>query len=256
MTGEDEQLFRRAATLIILRHRVDSAPDILMAERAGSMAFAGGALVFPGGAVDAADEELARSIVGQQDEEDAAARVAAIRETLEEAGLAVGFDRPCDPAMTQKMRNALLMGISFGDMLKDFGVAINPDQLKPFARWFPQHRMRRVFDTRFYITDIRDDAAHISPDMSETQRVFWAKAKEVLAMVDKGHAKIIFPTRRNLERIAQFTNVAEAYRHVTQYPAITISPWQEMRDGVEHLCIPEAAGYPVTSEPMTEVLRG
>lgn len=51
-----------AATLVIFRDRPSLAPELLMVERAGSMAFAGGALVFPGGRVDPADRTLAEQL--------------------------------------------------------------------------------------------------------------------------------------------------------------------------------------------------
>ena len=50
---------RPAATVVIIRDRPDEAAELLMVERASTMAFAAGALVFPGGAVDPADLALA-----------------------------------------------------------------------------------------------------------------------------------------------------------------------------------------------------
>ncbi|WP_204270990.1 NUDIX domain-containing protein, partial [Escherichia coli] len=67
----------------------DGPPELLMVERAAAMSFAGGALVFPGGRVDPGDFVLAGRHAG--DVEENAARIAAIRETLEEAGVAVGL---------------------------------------------------------------------------------------------------------------------------------------------------------------------
>ena len=78
-----------AATLIVVRERSDGPPELLMVERAGGMAFAAGAWVFPGGRIDEADREFARNTALDP------AAVAAIRETLEETAVAVGL-RP-DP---------------------------------------------------------------------------------------------------------------------------------------------------------------
>ena len=50
-----------AATLILVRDSTDGAAELLMVERAEGMAFAAGALVFPGGRIDAADRDLADS---------------------------------------------------------------------------------------------------------------------------------------------------------------------------------------------------
>src|SRR5688572_11500715 len=77
-----------AATLVLVRDRADGPPELLMVERASGMAFAGGALVFPGGRIDEADRCLAAGF----GLEDGAARVAAIRETIEETAVAVGLD--------------------------------------------------------------------------------------------------------------------------------------------------------------------
>src|SRR5436305_14361549 len=73
-----------AATLILMRPAGSRAPEILMMERAQTMAFAAGALVFPGGRIDADDHASAAALA--PDLSDAAARIAAIRETIEETG--------------------------------------------------------------------------------------------------------------------------------------------------------------------------
>ncbi|MBU6207671.1 MAG: NUDIX domain-containing protein, partial [Alphaproteobacteria bacterium] len=79
-----------AATLILFDDREDADALHLMVERAASMAFAAGALVFPGGRVDDDDRAQAAHYPAL-DPVDAAARIAAIRETLEETGVAAGF---------------------------------------------------------------------------------------------------------------------------------------------------------------------
>ena len=44
-----------AATLVLFRERSAGPPELLIAQRAAGMAFAGGALVFPGGRIDPED---------------------------------------------------------------------------------------------------------------------------------------------------------------------------------------------------------
>ena len=68
-----------AATLVLWRDG-DEGPDILVVERSARMAFAAGAIVFPGGRVDPADRQMAMSL-GRAEE---AAKVTAIRGTNEE----------------------------------------------------------------------------------------------------------------------------------------------------------------------------
>ncbi|MFL6801753.1 MAG: NUDIX hydrolase, partial [Sphingomicrobium sp.] len=51
-----------AATLIVARDRAVGPPELLMVERAEGMAFAAGALVFPGGRIDEADRRLGEEL--------------------------------------------------------------------------------------------------------------------------------------------------------------------------------------------------
>jgi 8-oxo-dGTP pyrophosphatase MutT (NUDIX family) len=73
-----------AATILLLRDR-DGALDVLLAQRHSQLAFHGGAWVFPGGKIEPADRR-------DDIDDEAAARVAAAREALEEVGL-----RACPP---------------------------------------------------------------------------------------------------------------------------------------------------------------
>ncbi|EXS68109.1 hypothetical protein BF95_01270, partial [Sphingobium sp. Ant17] len=58
-----EDRSRPAATVVIVRDRADGPPDILMMERASTMAFCRGCVgLFRGGAVDAGDHDLAARI--------------------------------------------------------------------------------------------------------------------------------------------------------------------------------------------------
>ncbi|MBC7985273.1 MAG: NUDIX hydrolase, partial [Sphingomonadaceae bacterium] len=74
-----------AATLVLIRDRADAPPELLMVERAAGMAFAGGAMVFPGGRIDPGDHALAANAAlhhgGSGVPDETAARIAAIRET-------------------------------------------------------------------------------------------------------------------------------------------------------------------------------
>lgn len=244
-----------AATLVVFRPAADGgAPELLIVERARAMAFAGGALVFPGGRVDPGDRALAAALNGDPD--DMAARIAAIRETIEEAGVPVGLSALPDAATLVGLRAALHGGVALGPALAGTGLSIDPGALVPFARWCPRHAHMRIFDTRFYLAELPAGAPEPQVDATENTRVFWASAADVLAMCDRGEAAVIFPTRRNLERLAQFAGFAEAAADARVRPVRTVTPWQEERGGVAQLCIPEDLGYPVTSEPLERAMRG
>src|SRR5438128_2259688 len=120
-----------AATLVVFRDRRDGPPDLLMVERAKAMVFAGGAMVFPGGRIDPGDHALAATI-GAGD--DGAARIAAIRETIEEAGLAIGLHPAPSAATLATIRARLHRGEAFAAILADTGLTLDLDALVPFAR--------------------------------------------------------------------------------------------------------------------------
>ena len=72
----------------------------------------------------------------------------------------------------------------------------------------------------------------------------------------RGAARIIFPTRRILERLARFADFAEAAADAARHPLTTITPQVERRGDGDWLCIPEGLGYPITAERLDETLRG
>ena len=250
-----------AATLVVFRHDPAKGPDggpdgapaqILMVERSGSMSFAGGATVFPGGKVDPADIELAEHFIatGRAAGEiaDIAGRITAVRETLEETGLAVGLTGAIDAARAAAARALLLETGRLAAVLEAFDWALDLDALVPFARWWPRHRNMRVFDTRFYLADLGTGAVEVTADATENRHLFWASAAEALRLADERSIKIIFPTRRNLERLAQFSSFSSARDHALATPIVIMTPSIELRDGVRWLVIPANAGYPVDGE--------
>ncbi|PBN43887.1 NUDIX domain-containing protein [Sphingobium sp. D43FB] len=251
-----EDRSRPAATVVIVRDRADGPPDILMMERASTMAFAAGALVFPGGAVDADDHDLAARIDHGLEQDEAAARIAAIRETIEEAGLGVGLHGVVDAATVLRLRDGLREGVGLGALLDRHRLEVAFDALTPFARWHPApfDQATRIFDTRFYIARA-PDGQMATVDTTENVKLFWSGATATLAQCDAGEGKVIYPTRRNLERLALCANHAELVAHARAYPVEKVRPWQEERDGERHLCIPDHLGYPITSEPMGQVRR-
>ncbi len=256
-TGEPLVEATPAATIIVFRDAEDGGPpELLMVERSSQMVFAGGAVVFPGGRVDPDDHLLAARIDHGLDLEDAAARIAAIRETIEETGLGIGFAQTPERAALAAARAAMHAGAVFSAVCRDAGWQFDLSALTPFTRWRPPFNERRVFDTRFYLArcDVHDHIVEV--DATENRHLFWATAAQALALADEGKLKLIFPTRRNMERLALFGSHAEAVEQASRFSARMIMPFIEDRDGTPHLCIPDDLGYPVTSEPLGTSMRG
>lgn len=241
-----------AATLIVMRDRAGAPPDLLMVERSAGMAFAGGAMVFPGGRIDRADDAASAAF----DLPDAAARIAAIRETIEESSVAIGLSPTPDPALTAALARALHDGAAFADLLAAHGLLLDLNQLTPFARWKPAFHQARIFDTLFFVAEAPPGEWIPAPQPSECEAVIWIGAAALLERIALGRATAIFPTIRNLERLAQYATVAEARAGALAYPIDLITPWVEEVDGTQYLRIPDGLGYPVTREPLETVRRG
>ena len=245
-----------AATLVIMRPSENGGADeILMVKRSTTMAFAAGAVVFPGGRVDPDDYLVACQHGFGVDDADGAGRVAALRETLEETGLAVGWPGLAEDDVAG-VRQALLAGTLLSDILAARGDRIALESFIPFARWCPNFKEARTFDTRFYAVAAPPHGHELTVEEAEHSHIFWASAQDTLAMADRGDVSVIFPTRRNLERLAQVPDFMSFSAHSGQYPVELITPWVEERDGATHLCIPAHLGYPVTSESFDRVRRG
>lgn len=242
-----------AATLILVRERDGSAPEILMVERAAGMAFAGGAMVFPGGRIDEADRTLAADLgLGEQ----GAAAVASIRETIEETAVPAALAPLPDAALAEKLQQALVDGEDFGSCLRRAGLRIEADQLSPFARWVPKFHAVRRFDTLFFLAQQPPGDWQPRAIAGENSSAFWISAAEALQRDRSGQARLIFPTRRNLERLARHSGFAEMVADARAYPLTPITPWVEEHGGEKFITIPSDLGYPVTRERLEGLWRG
>lgn len=148
----DKSKLRDAATLIILRDR-NTAPRVLMGQRGAGAAFMPNKFVFPGGAVDPADENLPVRPVTEpcrsrlMEDSIRAPEVlaaAAIRELWEETGLTLGrVDAWPDPP--QGWRGFAANGLVPNTAALRF----------VFRAVTPKGRPRR-FDARFFLSDAAD----------------------------------------------------------------------------------------------------
>jgi 8-oxo-dGTP pyrophosphatase MutT (NUDIX family) len=239
-----------AATLVLARDAVDGL-EVLVIERAGSMGFAGGAIAFPGGKVDVADRPRLPECLGfgVLDEADALARITAARETFEETGILVSSG----PAVAADTRRELrpksdAHAIAFADLLAHIGHRIEAEEIVPFARWLPPLGLHRRYDTRFYLARMPEGEAHLA-DGSEAVHARWATPARLLGEADAGAISLLFPTRCNLARLAQFESVAGLLSDATPPPFV--------QPAIEAgwLTIPDGLGYPYVRERLEMVRR-
>lgn len=221
-----------AATVIAVRDG-DTGLEVLVQERHLETDFVGGALVFPGGRVEEGDRGLDAALWVGGDPADVGARmgtdergglgllVAAARESFEEAGLLFAVDAegrpiPADVLARPEVdaaRAALAARDDGGDLaalLRAQGLRLQLDGFHPFAWWVTPEGMHRRYDTRFFVAAVppaQVDAAR--SDHVETTSARWLTPAACLAGGEEGRFTVIFPTRKVLAELAEFTTVAE-----------------------------------------------
>lgn len=219
-----------------------------MVERAGGMAFAAGAWVFPGGRIDEADRLLGEAIGFDP------AAVAAIRETIEETAVPVGIAPTPDVDRARSLQDSLVADTPFADLLH--ALKLDAAALTPFARWVPKFHAVRRFDTVFYAARCPNGEWEPRIIEGECTAAAWLTAAEVLDRDQRGEARLIFPTRRNLERLAQHSSFEEIRADALAHLIEPVTPWVEEREGERFITIPDHLGYPVTQEKLDGLWRG
>lgn len=251
MSGTDAPI-RPASTVILVR----DAPDlrVLMVRRHSAMAFGADAWVFPGGKVSAADG-------GAGPEPDAHFRLAAVRETFEETGLLLA--RRADGAPASVADCAALQPMRarveaephlFAPMLAEAELAPALDWLTPFAHWITPAFEARRFDTRFYLAAAPPEQVALH-DGREAVEHAWVSPGGILAQRAEGLARLMFPTRLNVELLATCGCAGDAETLARGRAVVPVLPQVLERDGQRWLIIPAEAGYSVVEERMENVMR-
>jgi 8-oxo-dGTP pyrophosphatase MutT (NUDIX family) len=242
---------RAAATILLLR----DAPsfEVLMVKRHHQIDFAAGALVFPGGKSHQGDSDprWAKLALGFDalDPASAALRIAAIREAYEEAGILLARDRHeafYAGEAAKDVRAAVAEDkVAFIDVVEDLGLKLDLSALTVFARWITPKLMPKRFDTWFYVAHA-PLAQQAICDGHEAVNAEWVAPGLALDLAASGARKVIFPTRMNLQLLAESASPADAVARAAARELVTVEPWV---DGPV-LRIQENAGYGPVTEPL------
>jgi 8-oxo-dGTP pyrophosphatase MutT (NUDIX family) len=224
-TGAEVAAPRHAATVVLLRD-APGGPEVYLLRRAGTMAFAAGMHVFPGGSVDPRDGETATAWAGppaQQwagwlgcDEPLARALVcAAVRETFEESGvLLAGTDADSVVVDTtgadlERDRLGLLdRSVSMAGLLTRRGLVLRSDLLRPWAHWITPEFEPKRFDTRFFVAAVPTGQRprDVSGEADDTE---WLPVADAVERHDADGLAMLPPTIVSLREIAAFATVAQ-----------------------------------------------
>ena len=250
-----------AATILLLRPGKENL-EVFMVVRHHQIDFASGALVFPGGKADPQDfdDALIPYLRGAETDTDMrAAQVSAIREAFEECGILLAREAGSDNiisgerlAALQSAREPMNKGdIPLLDFLQNEKLELACDALTHFAHWITPPMMPKRFDTHFYLATAPAD--HIAlHDGYESVDSVWIEPMEAVNEANSGKRTIIFPTLRNLEKLAEAKTVSEALSNANNSNIVPVLPWTEKRDDGNYLCIPVEAGYAISEEKMPD----
>ena len=248
-----------ASTVLLLREG-DPGLEVFMVVRHHQIDFASGALVFPGGKVDPGDGDPALvERCGDVPADSLGFRVAAIRETFEEAGVFLARPRGAqaliDPErherIAEKYRAALDVGdIVIRDIVEAEDLDLACDLLVPFAHWITPEGRRKRFDTHFFIARTPDKLLAVH-DGTESVDSVWISPQQALDDAVAERRTVVFPTRMNLGKLGRSDTVEAALAAARAEPVVTVLPRVEEGDGGRFIRIPEAAGYGTTGEMVT-----
>lgn len=249
-----------AATVTLVR----DAPrglEVLMLQRSLELAFMPGVHVFPGGALDAADDspELHALCAGLDDA--TASRtlglergglsywVAAIREAFEEAGILLAYDagggivsvNEADAERYRPQRRALDRGhAAFVDFVLDEKLRLAADRLRYFGHWITPVGSPRRYDTRFFLA-AAPEGQEVRHDNREAIAHVWVRPEEALELCAREAINMRLPTIKTLERFAACATTAELMAEIEASPEVRALLPRTTRDG--RSVLPGEAGY-------------
>jgi 8-oxo-dGTP pyrophosphatase MutT (NUDIX family) len=252
----DAVAVRPASTILLLRDGAQGGIEVFMMVRHHEIEFSSGALVFPGGSVDAGDREIvARPELysgGEgSDEAGLSFRIAGIRETFEESGILLArphgskdlVEANHAAEIERRYRAALAaQKTTFLNILAETAMVVALDALVPYAHWVTPEGLSKRFDTWFFLAAAppHQIGAH---DGRESTESLWLSPREAVAGGESGRFKLPFPTTRNLIRLGRQPSVKSALEDARGRSVVTVMPVVTRLNGGRQLRIPPEAGY-------------
>jgi 8-oxo-dGTP pyrophosphatase MutT (NUDIX family) len=229
---------RPSTTVLLIRDGADGL-EVLMVVRGDDKGQYASAMVFPGGTLDAedADEAWLAHLDGADglDPAERARRIAGFRELFEETGvLLIEAPQRAPPAAGER---------SFLDVVRDTGGRLDLEAMIPFAHWVTPEGAPKRYDTYFRLCWRTTEMTAVS-DGRETVSVEWLKPSQALALGAAGQRNVLFPTKCQLDLLAQSATVEQAVAAARARRIVPVSPTMERRPEGTVLSIPPESGYP------------
>ena len=255
-----------AASVLMVR---DGEPglQVYLLRRNERASVLGGAWVFPGGKVDAADADPAlqahidlppdelQSRLGEPELDDAAAaalHVAAAREVFEECGVLFAHG-PASALPLQAVRDG-----DFGALLRAHGLQLNTGTLRPWSRWVtPVQALfvkTRRFDTRFFIAALPEGQQAV-PDAQEAIDGRWFTPRDALTQYWAGQMLLVPPQLMSLVHLAGYGDTATLLADAAVRQPHCVRPEVFDHEGARAIAYPGDPQHPQPDRLMPGPLR-
>lgn len=213
-----------------------------MGRRSASAKFMAKAWVFPGGRVDETDQARASELVaGDNEAEQLPWILAALRETVEEAGV----------WLTDPPRCEALGDRSVYDVLDSGGESFVAKACY-FANWVTPADMPIRYDARFYATVVAGGLEPI-PDGHEIDLAEWVRPADVILRAAQHRWLVPFPTHVTLERLAMAKTAASFMDMADNEAVDTVRPRIKIEDdGSLRVVMPGEPGFDELPEEGTD----
>ncbi|MGV1046144.1 NUDIX hydrolase [Limnohabitans sp.] len=242
-----------AATVVLLRDTADGLQVLLLRRHQASNVL-GGAYVFPGGKLDAADQhpEVLSRLSQSSDHlherlaepelpptQAAGLFVAAMREAFEECRVLLG-QAENGSADLSALQASLSAGQSWTQALQAHALTLQTEALVPWTRWITPKQAsvtNKRFDTRFFITQVPADqtARH---DEHETTETLWIGPREALLRYWDREIELAPPQIMSLVHLSRHANAQSVLTEAKSRKPPVVQPEPFDQDGIRTICYP------------------
>ncbi len=129
------------------------------------------------------------------------------------------------------------------ELSEEAGITLGPDpELVIFSHWITPERVKIRYDTWFYLALLSDDQPP-RVDGREIVDAQWLTPADALARSARGEMEIVFPTRKQLERLAGFSSPDELLAHARHAPVHPVQPRVLGSGEQARIVLPGEPGY-------------
>ena len=238
---------RSSATILLIQEI--EVLEVLMLKRYQGDDILSGAMMFPGGKLEAHDEidSWAELTIGWDaiPKTERGLRIAAIREAFEETGIMLGQNvkNSTSDAELLSVRKAIEADeLSFYDYVCEQNITLDLHALTLFSRWQTPPTLGRRFDTHFYLAAAPKGQTAIA-DGREAVKTEWVTPRNALNLAANRQRKMLFPTRMNLKMLGEVNEFETAVNQAKIREIHKVEPKIEQRGDERYLILDPKFGY-------------